>query len=181
MSERFWVEATGVCMWPAVREGDLLLCEPLGSGVPNPGEVLVAHDGRGFVAHRLHSARLVRGKERLLLKADLGESDRPRGREEILGRVLLVYRQEEGLTDVTTSLRSELEVGPFTAAILRRVARWHTDAIKVRNALRNRDNTTLELPNVPRPAARSPDPGHLARTRAAAHGGIRHADLSGST
>jgi hypothetical protein len=138
VSERFWVEATGVCMWPAVREGDLLLCEPIGGTALSRGEVLVAHDERGFVAHRLRRARRWRGEEQLFLKADLGDADPPRRRNEILGRVLLIYRQEDCLTDVTAALGGELEIGPIAAAILRRVARLHTDAGKGRDVNRNR-------------------------------------------
>jgi hypothetical protein len=179
MSERFWVQATGVCMWPAVREDDLLLCEPLGETVPLAGEVLVAHDGEGWVAHRLRRTWRRRGEERLVLKADLGPADLPRRRSEILGRVLLVYRSHQGLTDVCTPVSGELEIGPIGAAILRRVARWHTRARQARNALRNRPQATLESANDS--AARPPDPRHLARAGDTAHGGIRRPDLTGST
>jgi hypothetical protein len=160
VSDRFFVEATGVCMWPAVREGDLLLCEPLGGAVPNRGEVLVAREDRGFVAHRFLRLRRYRGKEQLFLGADLGRPDRPRGREEILGRVLLVYRQQEGLTDVATIPAGGEQVGPFAAAVLRHLARWHTRATHLRNALRNHGARPLQSFGVV--AARSPDTSHLA-------------------
>jgi hypothetical protein len=148
MSERFWVEATGVCMWPAIREGDLLLCQPLGSSVLCAGEVLVAHDGRGWVAHRLRYTRQLRGTEHLCLKADLGKADWPRRREEILGRVLLIYRERQGLTDLGAPLGGDLDIGPLGASFLRRLARWHTQATKIRNALRNRERATLESRDV---------------------------------
>ena len=163
-------------MWPAVREGDLLLCEPLGTTAPMAGEVLVANEGPGWVAHRLRCARRRRGEEQLILKADLGRPDRPRRREEILGRVLLVYRQEDGLTEVTTTLAGdELEISPFLAALLRHIARWHTRASNHRNARRNRHDRPLQSVNVS--PARPPDPGDLARTRPAPDGGLRHAHL----
>jgi hypothetical protein len=173
VSERFFVEATGVCMWPAVREGDLLLCEPLGGSVPSKGEVLVAREDRGFVAHRFLRVRRYRGKEQLFLGADLGRPDRPRGRDEILGRVLLVYRQQEGLTDVAAVPAGDEDVGPVAAAILRRLARWHTRVTQLRNALRNHGDLPLQLSDVV--ATGSPDTSHLAREGAPRHGGAGHA------
>jgi len=129
VSPRFWVEASGVCMWPALREGDLLLCEPLPEGPPpSPGEVLVAREGTRFVAHRLRRSHGPAGRERFVLGADLGPADPPRRREEIVGRVLLVHRSPEGLLEVAPPFTGKAEIGPLEAALLRRLARWHTDS-----------------------------------------------------
>jgi hypothetical protein len=145
----FWIEIDGVCMWPALRERDLLLCEPLDGITPPLGDVLIAREGSCFVAHRLKRAYGTPGAEHFVLKADLGGADPPRPRSEILGRALLVYRPDSGrsgqaLLDVGAPLAAEPELGPLASALLRRVARWHTLA---NQGLRIQGGAPLEMGN----------------------------------
>jgi hypothetical protein len=123
-------------MWPALREGDLLLCEPLDVAAPLLGEVLVARSDSRFVAHRLTRAYGPPGAERFVLKADLGGEDPARRRSEIVGRARLIHRSLPGLRNPTlleigTPLAAGPELGPLASALLRRVARWHTLATRL--------------------------------------------------
>jgi hypothetical protein len=122
-------------MWPALREGDQLLCGPLDES-PVAGSVLVAREGSQLVAHRLTRKTGSPGHERFILKADLGGEDRPRRRSEIVGHALLVHRQgnRQGLCDIDPPLTAGADVGPVACALLRRVARWHTTASHAQNA-----------------------------------------------
>ncbi len=147
------MEISGVCMWPVLREGDLLLCEPLGELAPNLGDVLVAPEGSRFVAHRLQRIYGPRSAECLVLQGDLAGPDAPRKRGDILGRALLVYRTASGtgpprLLDIAPPAVSSADLGLLGSGLLRRVASWQTRARLARNVDRIRPALPLDVGDV---------------------------------
>ncbi len=113
--------AHGTCMWPAVREGDLLLHLPLGNQrlAERLESVAIARGlGGELVAHRIVRVLGPSGAERVVLSGDLGNEDPPRPRSEILGLVEAVYRPGRGFVELGPPLRP----GPLGRSLLRRIA-----------------------------------------------------------
>ena len=119
----------GCCMWPGVREGDLVFYAPLPDGRLEGliGQIGIARAERGPIAHRILRVFGGPGNERLVLGGDLAEADPPRRREDVLGLVKAVYRPGQGFVD----LPPRLEIGPFGAAILSEIGRFFTWAARV--------------------------------------------------
>ncbi len=119
----------GACMWPGIREGDLLFFRPLPAGTPLApllGTVALARDGGRIVGHRLLRAFGLPGRERFVLSGDLADPDPPRPRETLLGIVRAVYRPGKGFLDPPDARPS----GPLSRALLSRVARLATWAAR---------------------------------------------------
>jgi hypothetical protein len=113
----------GVCMWPGLREGDMLVYSPLEDGdlVGLVGQIAVASSPTGPVAHRVRSISGSPGKQ-LILAGDLSANDAPRGREEILGVAKALYRPGQGFIE----LPGPLTVGPMGRVMLQRLGRFFT-------------------------------------------------------
>src|SRR5262249_6553629 len=81
------VRVRGVCMWRALREGDLVLMRPsrLGDAPIERGQVAVAHGPAGLVAHRVQAVHGSPQRLRITLGGDLAGDDRPRDASEIVG------------------------------------------------------------------------------------------------
>jgi hypothetical protein len=115
-------------MWPALREGDLVLVrrsEDLGKPI-EPGQVAVAHGPSGLVAHRVREVRDLAGRPRIVLGGDLSANDPPREASEIVGIAQAVYRPGVGFVD----LPLPVELNPLGAAVLARAARLWSWAVQ---------------------------------------------------
>lgn len=111
----------GLCMWPWIREGDLLLVEPLpGELRALLGRIAIATSVVGPVAHRIRRIAGPVGRERVILGGDLGADDPPRSRTDLLGVVRAIYRPAVGFLDPAPAHH----VGPLAAALLGRLGRW---------------------------------------------------------
>jgi signal peptidase I len=114
------VEIRGGCMWPGLRDGDLVLYRP--RSPLEPGQIVVARSELGLIAHRV---RAVLGARRVVLGGDLRGDDPPRDPSEILGVARALYRPGQGFVD----LPARLETSPLGAAVLTRAAQlwsWAT-------------------------------------------------------
>jgi signal peptidase I len=82
-----FIVVAGDSMWPVLRSGDAVLCEPVAAAVP--GEIVVARLPHAVVAHRVVSwtpgAVVLRGDATPL-------NDAPVAAELVLGRVVRVRR-----------------------------------------------------------------------------------------
>ncbi len=119
----------GNCLWPGVREGDVLFYAPL-SELPLAhlvGKILIAQAAQGTVAHRLLRALGAPGRERVVLGGDLTGPDAPRRRDELLGVAKALYRPGQGFVE----LPAPLEVGPLGGALLAKLARFFSWAERV--------------------------------------------------
>ncbi len=118
----------GACMWPGIREGDLLLFRPLPPGAPLLpwiGQVAVARDGARIVAHRLRRVIGFPGRERFVLAGDLAIPDPPRPRSALVGMVRTIYRPGTGFLDPPPVV----DLGPIARAVVVRLARLATRAV----------------------------------------------------
>jgi hypothetical protein len=114
----------GTCMWPGIREGDLIFYAPLGPEplAPLVGQIAVARAPFGPVAHRIRRVFGAHGREWVVLAGDLAPEDSPRRRSEILGLARALYRPGQGFAD----LPERLEVGPAGGAVLQLLGRFFT-------------------------------------------------------
>ncbi len=114
----------GTCMWPGLREGDLVFYADVPDGplADLVGRIAIARAHGEPVAHRILRVLGEPGAERLVLGGDLSEPDRLRPRRDILGIARAVYRPGHGFVD----LPERLVVGPLGRAILGRMARFFT-------------------------------------------------------
>jgi hypothetical protein len=114
----------GTCMWPGVREGDLIFYAPLGPEplAPLVGQIAVAQSSIGPVAHRIRRVFGAAGREWVILAGDLSPDDPPRRRPELLGLARALYRPGQGFVD----LPKPLNVDPLLAAILQRLGQFFT-------------------------------------------------------
>jgi hypothetical protein len=127
----------GTCMWPGIREGDLIFYVPLADEALAPlvGQIAVARSSAGSsVAHRIQRVSGPAGRERVVLKGDLAWSDAPRRRAELLGVAKALYRPGRGFVDLPESL----EVGPAGGALLQLLGRFFTWAERRASAPRAR-------------------------------------------
>lgn len=113
--------AHGTCMWPAIREGDLLFHappseEPLERQL-NSVAIALSPSGE-LVAHRILRVFGPPGWERIVLAGDLAVEDRPRWRSQIVGLVEAIYRPGRGFVDLPPPLRP----GPIGRGLLRKIA-----------------------------------------------------------
>lgn len=87
-----WIPVRGDSMWPSLRDGDAVLCEPMRAALP--GEVVVAKLGTRLVIHRV----VIWSEARVELRGDNApESDAPLSPALIIGRVTTVRRGEQEL------------------------------------------------------------------------------------
>jgi hypothetical protein len=114
----------GTCMWPGIREGDLLFYAPLGPTplAPLVGQIAVASSPAGPVAHRIRRVVGAAGCERVVLGGDLSAEDAPRRRGDVLGLARALYRPGQGFVD----LPEPSEADPVLAALLQQLARFFT-------------------------------------------------------
>jgi hypothetical protein len=122
------VEVRGGCMWPALREGDLVLMRPTEQleGPIERGQVAVAQGASGLVAHRVRAVLGGASRPRIVLGGDLSANDPPRGASEIVGVAQAVYRPGVGFVD----LPIPVELNPLGAAVLARAARLWSWAVR---------------------------------------------------
>lgn len=85
---RQWLTAAGTSMLPLIREGDHLLVD-LSPFSPRPGDIVVARQANGLVAHRVIAIRLHGATYRILTQGDhVRWQDPPRAPADLLGRVI---------------------------------------------------------------------------------------------
>jgi hypothetical protein len=122
------VEIRGGCMWPALREGDLVLMRPQEDSASEiePGRVAIATGPAGLVAHRVQAVQGQAGQLRVTLGGDLSGDDAPRGASEIVGVAQAVYRPGVGFVD----LPEPMDLNPLGAAVLARAARLWSWAVR---------------------------------------------------
>lgn len=95
MGKSIRFQARGVSMRPLVRDGDILLVEPLGQGPIRLGEVLLlcSAGSERLVAHRVVQRQIKHGRIIYLVQGDqVTQPDGWMEQKQILGRVSLVER-----------------------------------------------------------------------------------------
>jgi len=87
--------ARGNSMWPLVRDGDILLVRPIGTGEVRLGDLVLFHTGKGnVVVHRVVRCDAGRGGMRYLVQGDAGSG--PDGlipAAQVQGRVTSLERE----------------------------------------------------------------------------------------
>jgi hypothetical protein len=87
-------QADGWSMHPTIRNGEVILVEPVGDRALRMGDVLLYRRSRSAIAHRLIRVRgLADGRRQLLLRGDAADSCDPLVHiDHVLGRVVAVER-----------------------------------------------------------------------------------------
>lgn len=115
-----FVTVAGDSMWPTLRTGDAVLCEPVAAATP--GDIVVAKLPHGVIAHRV-----VRwSANEVVLRGDTALSnDAAVSAELVLGRVIKVRRSgvEHAVSDVDLGRRLLGRARVRLKGLLSRVAR----------------------------------------------------------
>jgi len=90
---RVRIPAGGMSMFPRVRDGDIVIIEPVAPAALAIGDIVVYRGSEAVVAHRLIGRCHRDGRMQLTVKGDfLRRSDGPVLPEAVLGRVVAVER-----------------------------------------------------------------------------------------
>lgn len=129
--------AKGWSMYPTIKDGEMITVEPVVPSQVKQGDILLHHNGRGVIAHRV--VRIARKKVLLnpqdsvlgtvfILRGDASSTcDEPVEADQVLGKVVSVERDGR-LIDLdgwksTISYASHLCTSRFKRSIIRNI-RW---------------------------------------------------------